>query len=124
MIGQDAVFDRPEQRGDNAEAGQGAEQNRHRLKRETKYRQSGYKNLKEFQPLRHPRLVEAVGEFAAERRQKEIGRDENGARQRDQGFRVGGAGAEQDQEYQRGFEKIVVECREKLAPEQWRKAPR
>jgi hypothetical protein len=30
----------------------------------------------------------------------------------------------EDEEYQRGFEKIVVECREELAAEQGRKAPR
>ncbi len=83
----------------------------------------GDKNFKKFQPLRHPRLVVAVGQFAAERRQEEIRRDKNGARQRDQRLRAG-APAEQDQKDQRGFEKIIVECREKLAPEQRRKAPR
>ena len=40
----------------------------------------------ELQPLRHDRLVVAVGHLAAERRQEEVRRDEHRRRQRDQGF--------------------------------------
>ena len=86
--------------------------------------QAGDEHLDEFDRLRHPRLVIAVGDFAAQAGKEEIGRDENSAGERDERFGVGAAAAEQDQEDQRGFEKIVVECREELAGEQRRKAPR
>ncbi len=54
------------------------------LARIAHHRERGDEDLGEFQPLRHARLVVAVGQFAAERGQKEIGRDEDRARQRDQ----------------------------------------
>jgi len=60
----------------------------------------------------------------AEGGQKEEGRDEDRARERNQGFRVASVRLEQDYENQRGLEKIVVECREELAPEQRGKPPR
>ena len=66
MIGQDAVFDRPEQRAQHAVAAERHEQNRHRMQRIAGKRQAGDKNLDEFDDLRHPRLVVAVGDFAAE----------------------------------------------------------
>ena len=81
-------------------------------------------DLDEFQPLRDHRLVEAVGDLAAERRQEEIGRDEHRAGERDQ--RIGRAAVDvgQDQEDQRVLQEIVVERREELAPEQRRETAR
>src|SRR6185503_797385 len=123
MIGQDAVFERPEQRRQHAEAGERREQNRQRGARIADDGDGGDEDLGELQPLRHARLVVAVGEFAAERRQEKERRDEYRARQRDQRLGVG-TPAEQDEKDQRGFEKIIVECREELAGKQRRKAPR
>ena len=47
-------------------------------------RDDGDADLGELQPLRHHRLVVAVGELAAERGQKEIRRDEDRGGERDQ----------------------------------------
>ena len=44
----------------------------------------GDADLGELQPLRHHRLVVAVGHLAAERRQEEVRRDEHRGRERDQ----------------------------------------
>ena len=79
-------------------------------------------DLGELEPLRHHRLVVAVGELAAERRQEEVRRDEDRGRERDQRLGPGPADLEQDQEDQRVLEEIVAECREELAPEQGREA--
>ena len=51
-------------------------------------RDRGDADLGELEPLRHHRLVVAVGELAAERGQKEIGRDEDRGGERDQRFGV------------------------------------
>ena len=78
MIGQDAVFDRAEQRGDHAEQEQREEQQHAaECSEEADDRQEGDADLDELQPLRHPGLVEAVGDLAAERRQEEERRDEH-----------------------------------------------
>ena len=87
-------------------------------------RDEGDADFDELEPLRHDRLVEAVGELAAERGQEEIGRDEDRGRQRDQRLRIRAADLEQDQEDERILEKVVAECRKELAPEQRREAPR
>ena len=76
----------------------------------------------ELQPLRHDRLVVAVGDLAAERRQEEIRRDEHRRRERDEGFGRRAADLEQDQEHQGVLQEIVAERREELAPEQRREA--
>ena len=97
MIGQNAVFDRTEQRADHAEAEQRNEQNRQRkdwrltgsftrMNHEADHRDRSNADFDELQALRHHRLVIAVGDLTAERRQKEIGRDEDRARERDQRF--------------------------------------
>ena len=124
MVGQDAVFHRPEQRAENAEAGERGEHQRQRRQQETGGGQTGDENLDEFQPLRDARLVVAVGDLAAEAGEHEIGRDQDAARQRDQRAAVAGAALEQDHEDQRRFQEIVVEGGAKLAPEQRREPPR
>src|SRR5262249_54556721 len=55
--------------------------------------------------------------------QSEKWKHQGGAGQRDQRFRVGARKFEQDQEYERVLQEIVVEGAEELAPEQRRKAP-
>src|SRR5262249_17307587 len=62
--------------------------------------------------------------LTAERRQKKVGRDEDRGGERNQRLRVRAADVEQKEKDQRGLEKIVAECREKLGPEQGREAPR
>ena len=79
--GQDAVFDRAEQRADHAEAEQRDEQDRHRVHdRSRRSRSRDDADLGELQPLRDDGLVVAVGHLAAERRQEEIRRDEHRGR--------------------------------------------
>ena len=85
---------------------------------------AGDRDLDHLQPLRDHRLVEAVGNLAAERRQKEIGRDEDRAGQRDQRVAMrtvdlagSGMDAKQDQKDNRVLQQIIVERREELAPE-------
>ena len=84
MIGQDSVFDRPEQRADDAEAEQRNEQNDDRVQREAGNRNDGNADFDKLQPLRDQSLVVAVGDLAADRGQEEIRRDENRAGERDQ----------------------------------------
>ncbi len=124
MIGQDAVFDRAEQCRYDPEAGERDEHDGDRLVLVAVDRKGGDKHLGEFHALRHARLVEAVGEFAGEPREKEERRDKHRAGQRDQRATVLSRHLEQDEEDQRGLEEIVVERREELAPEQGREAPR
>ena len=45
---------------------------------------NGDADLGELEPLRHHRLVVAVGELAAERGEEEVGRDEDRGGERDQ----------------------------------------
>ena len=124
MIGQDAVLDRTEQRGDHAEQEQRDEQQQHRMNAEAEHRDEGNADLSELEPPRHHRLVVAIREFAAERGQKEIGRDENRGGERDQRFCVGAPDVEQNEKDQGVLEEIVAEGGKELGPEQGREAPR
>ena len=92
---QDAVFDWPEQRCDDAIAAEGNEQHRHRQMGEGRCRMQDEParrdgrdwNLSEFQPACDKRFVEAVGQLAAERREHEEGRHQHSAREGDQSTR-------------------------------------
>ena len=84
VVGQDAVFDRAEQRRDRAEEEERDEQERKRMHREAGTAITAAADLRKLQPLRHHRLVEAVGELAAEAGEEEERRDEDGAGERDQ----------------------------------------
>ena len=77
-------------------------------------------DLGELDALGDQGLVVAVGKLAAEPGQKEERRDQRRAGERDQRRRIGAGGLEQNDEDERGLEKIVAEGREKLAPEQRR----
>jgi hypothetical protein len=122
MVGQNAVFDRAEQRSDHAETGQSNEQNNQRMGHEADHRHRGDGDLDELQALRHDRLVVSVGDLAAERGEEEVRRDEDRAGKRDQrlAFR---SDMEQDQEYDRVFQEVVVKGGKELTPEQRREAP-
>ena len=78
----------------------------------------------ELQPLCDQRLVVAVGDFAAERGQEEIRRDENGTGKRDQRPAILTDQLVQNQKDERVLQKVVVERGEELRPEQRREAPR
>ena len=65
MIRQDAVFDRAEQRRDDAEAEQRDKEKGDRLARIAGDRDAGDGDFDEFQPLRDTGLVVAIGQFAA-----------------------------------------------------------
>ena len=123
MIGQDAVFDRSEQRRDDAEHQQGRHQHRDRRQRDAGDGDSRGGNLGEFQPPGDEGLVKAVGDLAAKRGQQQEGRHEDGPRQSDQRSRLIGGQREKNQEHQRVLEEIVIEGGQELRPEQGRKAP-
>src|SRR5208282_6018083 len=124
MVGQDTVLDRAEQRGDHAEQKYRNKKENERMEGETRDGERGDADLRELQALRHERLVVAVGELAAESREKEERRDQRRAGKRDQCFRVGARDLEQNDEYQRRFEEVVAKGREELAPEQRRETSR
>ena len=124
MIGQNAVFDRPEQRRDAAEAEQRAIEQVERREPEARRRDELDEDLGELQPLRDRRLVMGVGDLAADRRQRDRRQDEDRDGQRDLGAGVLRAEAEQDEHRQHLANEIVVEGGKKLAPEQRREAPR
>lgn len=124
MIGQDAVFDRPKQCRDDAEHQQRGHQHRNGGQRDADDRDGSGADLGEFQPAGNERLVEAVGDLAAQRRQEQERRHEHGAGQRDQRGGLIGSQCEEDQEHQRVLEEIVVESGQKLRPEERREAPR
>src|SRR6476661_8376730 len=124
MIRKNAIFYGTKKRCENAEAEQCGEQKRKRTPHIRPHRQSGYKDLHELEPLRNPCLVVAICQFASERGQKKIGRNEDRARDRDQSLGIVRTRLKQDDKDQRGLEKIIVECREELAPEQRRKSSR
>ena len=86
MIRQNAVFDRTEQRADHAEPNSATNRTGTECSTEAEHRDRGDADLDELQALRHHRLVVAVGDLTAERRQEEEGRDEDRARKRDQRF--------------------------------------
>src|ERR1700761_8148012 len=123
-IGQDAVFDRTEQSGKRAEHEYGDEQQAQRMKGETGYRDRRGADLDKLDALRDKRLVVAVGELAAEAGEKKERRDQRRAGKRDQHRRIGTGNREQDDEDQRGLEKIIAEGGEELAPEQRRETAR
>ena len=123
MVGEDAVLDGAEQRGDHAEEKQREEQQRHRVQAEADDGDDRDADLGKLEPLRHLGLVVAVGKLAAERRQKKVGRDEYRGGERNQRLGVRAADMEQQKKNQRRLEEIVAECREKLGPEQGREAP-
>ena len=97
MIGKNAVFDRPEQRPDQAEQKQRQEQQRQRVQLETGDGDSGCADFGELQPARDQRFVKTIGELPAESRQQKKRGDKNSARQCYQGFARLAADLEQDQ---------------------------
>src|SRR5271155_3048843 len=124
QVGQDAVFDRAEQRGERAEQQHRDEQNRQRVQREAGDRDNGGAKLDELDALRDKALVVAVGELAAEPGQEEERRDQRRAGERDERRGIGAGGREQNDEDERGLEKIVAEGGAELAPEQRRETAR
>ena len=124
MIRQDAVLDRAEQRRNDAEQKQREKQQRDRVQPEAGDRAVPATPIStSFSRCGDVGLVEPVGDLAAERRQDEERKDENRAGERNQRFGIVAGQFEQDQEYQRVLEEIVVERAEKLAPEQRRETP-
>ena len=92
------------------------------MQAEAQHGDDGNSDLAKLEPLRHRRLVVAIRELAPQRRQEEEGSDEDRGSQGDQG--IGTTQLEQNKKYERVLEEIVTECREELAPEQGREAPR
>ena len=124
VIGQDTVFDRPEQSRDAAEAEQSGIKQRQRREPESRRRDQLHPDFNEFQPPCDQRLVVRVGDFAAERRERDRGQHEDGNGERHLGSGVGRAEPEQDHQRQHLAHEIIVERREELAPKKRREAPR
>ena len=122
QVGQDAVFDRPEQRRERSEQQHRDEKQRQGMEGKAGDGEHRGANLEELDALRDQGLVVAVGKLAAESGQKEKWRDQRRAGERDQRRRIGAGGFEQYDEDERGLEKVVAEGRKKLTPEQWREA--
>ena len=89
MVGQDAVFDRPEQRRDHAEQKHRDEQQDQRMERKARDRNAGDADLGELEALGDEGFVVAVGELAAEPGEEEERRDQRRAGERDQGRGIG-----------------------------------
>jgi hypothetical protein len=123
MIGQDAVFDRAEQGGDDAEEEERRHQHRDRVEGEADDGDTRRRQLHPFQPLGHDGLVELVGKLAAEGGEQEERRHEDGAGERHQRSRLLRRDRGEDQEDQRVLQEIVVEGGKELGPEEWREAP-
>ena len=117
QVGQDAVLDRPEQRRERSEQQHRDEQQRKRMEGEAGDGEHRGADLGELDALRDEGLVVAVGKLAAEPGQKEERRDQRRAGERDQRRRIGAGGFEQNDEDERGLEKVVAEGRTKLTPE-------
>ncbi len=109
LIRQHGVFDRPEQRGNDAEQPERDEQERDRMQEEAAGSERRGEDLGEFQPPRDDRLDEFVGKFAAEAREDEEGKDEDRARDRHQRIAMAFGCAVQQHDDQRILEHIVVE---------------
>ena len=124
MIGQDAVFDRAEQRRDHAKAKQSQIEQGQRAQHEASGCDHLHKDFRKFQPPCDPRLVMRIGDLAARRRQQDGGQHEHAHRQSHQRASVFLAKAKQDQHGQHGADEIIVERGEELAPEQRRKTTR
>ena len=84
FLGQQAIFQRPEQRGDDAEQAESDEQDRHRLPEEPDAASPATGISASLMQRATMCLVVAVGKLAAERRQDEERRNEDDARERDQ----------------------------------------
>ncbi len=124
MIGQDAVFDRTEQRRDHAVEEDRQEQHRDRVKPEADHGQDGDGDLEQLQSAGHNGLVEAVGDLAAKTGEEKEREGERRGRELDQRAGFGLAEPEQQNEDQRLLEKVIAERGERLAPEQRRKTSR
>ena len=81
-------------------------------------------NFGGFQRADHTRLVIGIGDLATKRGENDRGQHEDADRQRDQCARLLAPPSRKEQEQHREdvADEIVVEGREKLAPEEWREA--
>jgi hypothetical protein len=84
--------------------------------------EGGCENLGELQPPCDDRFDIFVGKLAAEARQDEKRKDEDRARDRHQRIAVARDGAVEQDDDERVFENVIVECRAELGPEQRREA--
>jgi hypothetical protein len=124
MVGQNAVFDRPEQGRDAAEPEQRHIEQGERGEDETGRCDHLHADFRELQPPRHVRLVVRVGDLAPERRERDRRQNEDHRGEKDFEAAVFPAEAEEDQHRQHVADEIVVEGGEELAPEQRREPPR
>ena len=124
MIGQNAVFDRAEQRRDHAEPEQRRIEQRRRSKRKAGRGDHLNEDLREFEPPGDQRLVMRIGDLAPERGKRDRGQDEDDGREQDLEARVLAAEAEENEHRQHVADEIVVEGGKELTPEQRREPPR
>ena len=123
MIRQDAVFDRPKERGNDAEAEEGKHQYPDGGEGNADDRDRRHEKLAALQKLGQLGLVVLVGEFAGNRRQEQKRHDEDAACERHQGRSLRRHLGEND-ENQSLLQKIIIEGGKELRPEQRRELPR
>ena len=121
MLRQDRIFGRAEQGRVAAHQEQGAEQQRHRFELEADEGDAHDPDLGGLDPADQPRLVDGIGDLAGERREQEIGQDEQAGGDDAEQFGLFGRGrieAEGGEEGQGELEQIVVQRAEELDDEQ------
>ena len=118
LIGKDRVFHRAEQGCHHAEQRERREQQRDRMHVEAGGRKAGGKYFGELQASRDGHLDEFVGQFAAERRKHEKGKDKDRTGQRHQWSAFFGGHAIEQHDDERILQYIVVQGRAELRPEQ------
>ncbi len=124
LIGKDAVFHRAEECRQHAEQEEGHEQQGDGVPEDAGRRERRGPHLGKLHALRDFGFIEAVGELAAERRQKEGRQYEQGSRERRGGASFLFAELEEHDKRQRVLEEVVAERGEELAPKHGRETPR
>ena len=124
MVGQNAVFDRTEQRRDAPEPEQRHIEKGERREDESRRCDHLHADFRQLEPASHERLVVRIGDLASERRERDGRQNEDHRGEENLQAAVLPAEAEEDQHRQHVADEIVVEGRKELAPEQRREPPR
>ncbi len=123
-VRQDAVFHRAKKRTQDAKQKQRDEEEAKRMECEARDGERGNAYLDEFDTLRDPGLVVAVGKFATEAGEEKVRGDEGGAGELNECRGIGVGQLKHNQKSKRRLEEVVAERGEELAQEQRREAAR
>jgi hypothetical protein len=120
MLGQDRIFDRPEQGGMQPHGKQAEQQQRHRLRPEAHHRHAHDGHFGPLDPADQAGLVDGVGDLTCQCGKEEIGQDEQTGRhcRKHLGFfGLGHIEPEVCQKQHGEFEQVVVKCAKELHQE-------